>query len=261
MNLVGGYSKTTCTTYYYDIQSFLKRHDLEDEPPSRIKPSQIAEWINAPDAGRHGKQTKYSTKQKRLYALVSFFDWLKNIGAVKSNPAKVVGINTELLTHEQIERIPRNPYTSQELYKIEEYLKTNGPQYWLWMFYTALDTGLRLTDISTLRWANIVQDKFIVVWTKKAMARVVHQITPRMQAVMPPRGDSTWIWPELANRQGQSLSAEWARIMESLGIHGKSFHCLRHTYAQRMALNGISLDAIASSLGHKTPTTSTQYLH
>lgn len=48
--------------------------------------------------------------------------------------------------------------------------------------------------------------------------------------------------------------------MKRLGIHGKSFHCLRHTFATRRAQLGDTIDEIRLKMGHVSTATTEGYV-
>lgn len=262
LKLVKCRSEGTCEAYYWIVHQFLDFHKFWEHSPRKVRPLEVSEWLNAPTVGFRNLPIKLSTRIKRKAALSQWFDWLRDSGVVERNPVRLVYVNRKALSHEQIEPKVREPYTKDELKRIEEYLKTYKEPHWLWMFYTALDTGLRLMDIATIRWTNIINDQFIVVWSGKTARRTLHKITDRMKQAMPPRDPETaMMWPELEAMSRTAIITRWKKLTTAAGVENKSFHSLRHNHAQELMKRGIPLDAIAISMGHAAPGMTGNYVH
>jgi hypothetical protein len=134
----------------------------------------------------------------------------------------------------------------------------------------AHDTGMRLGDIATLEWTAFdteghvtwKADKTNKVHTMEVGKRVANMLTDI------PANDPTWVFPEQVAiqrdiKRRSLLPMRFSRLCASLGIEGKSFHCLRHTFAtygaqdkealaKKLAAT-LTLSQIASLLGHPAP--------
>jgi integrase len=180
----------------------------------------------------------------------------------------------------------RRPFTIEELKRILEVANDE----WRGMILVGLYTGLRLSDVATLTWANLdLQREELRVLTSKTNRR---QILPLAQPLLKhltglPAGDdpSAPVFPEAhAARQrsqyGGTLSNQFYNILVSAGLAkarthegkgkgrdakratgGLSFHCLRHTATSLLKNAGVS-DAVARDIiGHDSPAVSAQYTH
>jgi integrase len=80
------------------------------------------------------------------------------------------------------------------------------------------------------------------------------------------RGSSPWVFPVQSaltcdpNKRA-THSTYFGRILRRLGIEGKSFHCLRHTFASRRAAHGDTIDEIRIKMGHTSTVTTEGYVH
>ena len=180
----------------------------------------------------------------------------------------------------------RRPFTLDELKRILEAANDE----WKGMVLVGLYTGLRLSDVATLTWANLdLQREEIRVTTSKTGRR---QILPLAQPLLKhltglPAGDdsATPLFPSAhAARQrsqhGGTLSNQFYNVLVAAGLAivrthkgqgkgrdakrelgGLSFHCLRHTATSLLKNAGVS-DAVARDIiGHDSPAVSAHYTH
>jgi integrase len=182
--------------------------------------------------------------------------------------------------------LERRPFTLGELKRILE----AANEEWRGMILVGLYTGLRLSDVATLTWANLdLRREEIRVTTSKTGRR---QILPLAQPLLKhltelPAGDDSAapLFPSAhAARQrsqyGGTLSNQFYNILVTAGLAKKrtheskgkgrdakrelgvlSFHCLRHTATSLLKNAGVS-DAVARDIiGHDSPAVSAHYTH
>ena len=51
----------------------------------------------------------------------------------------------------------------------------------------------------------------------------------------------------------RAFSKEWARVADSIGFPGVTFHALRHTHASQLIDAGVDIVTISKRLGHASP--------
>jgi len=137
----------------------------------------------------------------------------------------------------------------------------------------ALYSGLRLGEITRLKWGHIDRAKGIirVLDTKTNEGRVVF-LTPPVEAVLDelPQGEpDDLLFKSRKKDQVQEVSKSFDRVIEELGLNKGvkdrrlkiTFHGLRHTWASRAVQTGVPLYTVAAALGHKTLTMSQRYAH
>ncbi len=128
--------------------------------------------------------------------------------------------------------------------------------------------GLRKSELKDARWADVNLDRgeLRLHVTKNGDSRVV-LLSDDMKAHLaglPSRDKSPWLFP---GRDGKkplnNADKPFQRIIERAGLAGTDFtiHCLRHTFASWLAINGFSLLIIGQALGHRSQAMSARYAH
>ena len=253
-----GLSPTTLYGYESNIRRFLVLTKLADKPITTASFSDVDDYVNAHDG------TTASTRNSRRSSLENFFKVCADEGFIVRNPAGLTKVRMHRLTFEQKEKQTREPFTELEL----DVLSTVEDPFWKVAIHLSLNYGLRLADISQLEWASFAKRGQIIVWTDKRDRRVemplLDETTVLMSAIR--RGPSPWVFPVHAaltadlNKRA-THSTYFGRILRRLGIEGKSFHCLRHTFASRRAAHGDTIDEIRIRMGHASTVTTEGYVH
>lgn len=134
----------------------------------------------------------------------------------------------------------------------------------------ALISGMRLGEITGLRWENILFDqKKIVLWrTKNGDTRYI-PLTEEAEKIfrsVPTFGDSNDQLVFQSNRntrqQGKvSIREAFEHALKRAGIENFRFHDLRHTAASYMAMSGATQGELMAILGHRSPAMTQRYAH
>ena len=147
----------------------------------------------------------------------------------------------------------------------------------------ALDAGLRLGDVVTLKWSEVdLKRRVIVRETLKTGARVIPPLSNRLTAALSARRDVSartngYIFPEsiarLTDGKADEISREMSALFARAGIathetdaNGKkhlvaSFHSLRHTFVSRLIERGVNPYYVQRAVGHSTMTMTAHYDH
>ena len=158
------------------------------------------------------------------------------------------------------------------------------------MILVGLYTGLRLSDVSTLTWANVdLANAELQLATRKTGRRMMLPLAKPLLRHLEslPAGDvaDAPLFPEAfaareRSQYGGTLSNQLYQILVSAGLAkarphtsqdkgrdskrelgGLSFHCLRHTATSLLKNAGVS-DAIARDIiGHDSAAVSANYTH
>jgi integrase len=252
-----GRSQRTVHQYRFILWPWLKT--VQDRTPSSVAESDLSGWINRLDC-----QDKLATRAAKLAAARSLFDFCAAKGWSVGNPAKLVRVNMALMRHSQKEPKERTPFTREEIHKLVEGCRD---PFWRAAIRIGQMTGLRLGDIAQLEWASVAKPGFVICWTDKRNRRVeVPVATDRMAAVLDEisKTDPTHLFPGarhiiLDNDRRSYLSIQFGRLCRRAGIAGKSFHCLRYTYAHAQAEAGKPLWYIARRMGHSNTHMTSHY--
>lgn len=128
--------------------------------------------------------------------------------------------------------------------------------------------GLRKSELKDARWADVNLDRgeLHLHKTKNGDSRVV-LLSDDMKAHLAnlaSRDKSAWLFP---GRDGKkplnNADKPFQRIIARAGLAGTGFtiHCIRHTFASWMAINGYSLHIIGNALGQRTQAMAARYSH
>jgi len=260
-----------------------------------IEISHIHAWVNNEFSG-----LKLATRRARLTTIKSFFKFCVAKGYTFTNPAALVKVNMNIMTHAQKETKKQEAITLVELYKIIRYVDQlidnlkaarlsipySGKQKWrredsirdkikrlsFWGAASILsfETGLRLGDVAQLERDSFSADA-ITVWTDKRDRRVSipmdmldMDLIHRCARYLLDYGHCTsYMFPmhKLLVTSGKSdhLSMQFRRLADKVGI-SKSFHGFRHSRIERWHDKGLSLEAIAELVAHKSTKTTLAYL-
>lgn len=226
------------------------------------------------------KRLTVGTVNIELKVIRSALAQARRDGLVDVNEAERVSLlkRTRVFEH--------RPFSLDELKKI---LGVANDE-WHGMILSGIYTGLRLSDVATLTWANVdLQNEELRLITGKTGRRMVLPLAKPLLRYLEslPASDvaDVPLFPEaFAARQrsqyGGTLSNQFYRILVSAGLAmprthestgkgrdakrelgGLSFHCLRHTATSLLKNAGVS-DAIARDIiGHDSPAVSANYTH
>lgn len=262
-NTIGKSDRTIQETVIH-VTKFLKSKSLSSKKPSDITERLISNHINDKSSGN-----KANTRRIILSAITNFIDYCNAKGWLEGNPAKLVKVNMKQLSHIQKE------VTEKEVFSADEYKWMNAMTEGFWNIAIGLgyETGLRIGDICMLECASHNPDNStLAVWTEKRQKRIELPISKKLNAKL-----SNWKGDESQSRTKKHFfpldkerhedpqkrsyhSVTFKRLLNSLGIEGKSFHSLRATYATNASINGKPWWDIAKDLGHSNVSTTEVYI-
>ncbi len=186
---------------------------------------------------------------------------IKEWGWAKENPVKMVSMEKE------------SPHKDRWLTDGEEkQLLTVCPS-WLREIVTfALDTGCRRGEILSLSWKNLdLQKGVVVVFGKKTSewrgVPLTHRLRDMLKAKQASRKvrslHDNFVFCTQAGVAVNIHELRWAfeSALHTAAIDNFRFHDLRHTFATRLAQNGVDLFTIQKLLGHKSYATTERYAH
>ena len=132
----------------------------------------------------------------------------------------------------------------------------------------ALSTGMRQAEQMELIWPDVnLKDGFLILHeTKNGERRRVtlagHSLELLREHAKVRRIDTQLLFPSDRNPQKPiDLRKAFKNAMASAEITDFTWHCLRHSTASYLAMNGASLAEIAEVLGHKTLSMVKRYAH
>ena len=263
---------STVTNHGYYVAAWLERLDAKTWPIARLTEQHVDSYVN------EKSDVTAATRGSRLAAICSFFMFCAARGYVVGNPAVLVEVRLRDLTHEQKEPKKRVPITADEYRRI---MAWPAEELTLGKFMAAATaigywTGLRLADIARLEWPCFTGTE-LIVWTGKRDKRVALPLSDpligsgQLKMVLlgvaeDARPGARYLFPDAHKiatdpTDRAKLSVYYGRLLERVGIEGKSFHCLRHAFVTRLKKAGVTIEEIGRAVGHSNTKTTEGYAH
>ncbi len=225
---------------------------LGRSPLSEIGPAQIEAMIGQ----RLKEGMSRGTCNRQRAGLSGFFTWAISRG-YHPGPNPVKGVK------QFRESAGRTRYLSEEEAKR---LILAAAVHLKKIIVAALHSGGRLSELLTLRWADVDLERHVIVFrrenTKSRRERVV-PIDPELDATLRslrpgPPADLVF---EYNGRRMKSLRTAFEHAREKAGVPDVHFHDLRHTFASWYIQNGGDPYRLQKYLGHSTMAMTERYTH
>lgn len=143
-----------------------------------------------------------------------------------------------------------------------------GAPYADWVRLAVL-TGMRQLEQFSLRWEHVDLDRGVLTLpTTKAGGVQYVRLNEEAKGLL--RGldswqSSVWVFPSKNQATHADPRNFYRRVylptVKALGLEGVSWHCLRHTFASRLAMSGATEGAIATFLRHSGTVLVRRYAH
>lgn len=263
LNYVLGRGRTEGTKRAYDFDlskfiNFLKAQGITDI--EKVTTTLIEDYL-------FGLDVSSATRERRRVTIKKFFDFLFNRGEIKNHPA--IGLESIKVTQKRPE------YLSQEqrnlfLDVIEKKSTSYYTQRDLMLAKLLLDTGLRRSEVTGLNISDVDLSKQRLRVKRKGNREEYVIIHPELAKDLKKylrlinRGADE---PLFLSKKGQRLSSSsiWHLIKmysRKAGFNGNvTVHSLRHTFGTTLMNQGLSLPFIQALMGHRSPQTTSRYLH
>lgn len=206
------------------------------------------------------REVSPSTVRKDMAVLGTFFKKAVEWDVIEASPA--VGLQK-----------PPEPKPRTRYLTIEEWggLQEAAPPWLRSMLTLAVATGLRLKEITKLRWEDVDRQAQIIhvamdtktgtraIPVNRTAAGVLDGLVRHL------RNPYVFVDQEgnhYDNELRRNRITRWTtKVMRSAGIDGATFHTLRHTAASFMVQAGVPLYEVQKVLGHSTPLMTERYAH
>jgi site-specific recombinase XerD len=190
----------------------------------------------------------------RYRALLSFTYRLAiRNGKAKENPARLVAHRTENNTRIRF----LSAEEEQSLKKaIETICVDRMPE-----FELALHTGIRLSEQYKLQWKDVSLPLRVLTVSKSKNGSMRHVQLNRtaikaLEALRKLHSTSEFVCG------GAREPRRWFEsVLKDAKIAKFSWHCLRHTFASRLVMQGVDIRTVQELLGHKTISMAVRYSH
>jgi len=238
--------------YLKNLSSFFDNPGLMS-----ITPRLVAEY----KVHRRVKGASPSTINRELYMLSKAFNLAVNEwGWVKENPVSKVQKEKE---NNEVDRW----LTEDE----ERRLLGASPQWLREIIVFALNTGLRQDELLSLEWSrvNLFRRTILIQITKNGkpktlpLNRIALDILKKKaeEKVLSIKNDLVFVSNAGTKINKRNLIRAFILALKRAMVKDFTFHCLRHTFATRLAQNGVDIYKIAKLLGHKDLKMTQRYSH
>lgn len=202
---------------------------------------------------------KASTNNKSISVLKAMFTKAVDWEMAEAETLKVVR-KAKLLTDDSKRLRFLSKEQCQELIDVCKYhLKP--------IVITALNTGMRKSEILNLKWDNVdLSHKFILLdaTTKNSERREIpinntlrdtlHGMTRRL--------NTPYVFHDhITGKPYKNIKTSLKTALKKIKISDFRFHDLRHTFASHLVMAGIDITTVKELLGHKTLTMTLRYAH
>ena len=201
-----------------------------------------------------------------LNAAVNEWGWIDKSPMIGVRKPKVDNERRRFLSDEEIQRVLTEAKGSEN-----RFLYT--------VVLLALSTGMRLTEIMSLRWRNVLVEDgadmglLVMEKTKNGDARTSPLAEDAFKAVMVMRDKAKkdyadrvpanqLLFPsDTVENKPVEIRKAWETCRKRAELDDFRFHDLRHTAGSLLAMSGASTREIAEVLGHKTMAMAKRYSH
>ncbi|MFC1718714.1 tyrosine-type recombinase/integrase [Candidatus Poribacteria bacterium] len=263
-----GMAQNTVESYGRDVKQFLKFLEAEGANIRDVDEEVLLRFLQKLTE----RELTSATKRRMMEGLKTFFRAMRKVGQVDANPftdfqdmPKVKDNNMRVLTEMEYRALRDVVRSSRRKSSIRDYA----------ILELALQTGLRRAEICSLTMEDIEFSTKITVGhirvreSKGGRERTVtlnHVAEKSLREYLAMRPEDTDYQEIFLNNRLKPcapvvISAIFKKYMEKAGIHGASFHSLRHTFATHSLKNDTNIIVVQEALGHKSLTTTQKYTH
>ncbi len=216
--------------------------------------SQITPWLIEKYKRKRKKQVMPSTVNRELACLKHMYSMAIKWGDFDENPVKKVKFFRESNR--------RLRYLSEEeearlLNSCNDHLRS--------IVITALNTGMRVSEILSLKWECVDFDLGIitVVNSKNNESRNIPLNTVLTEELHRLRlnAKNEYVFSRSNGQVTLSIRTAWEKALKRTNIQDFRFHDLRHTFASKLVMAGVDIVTVKELLGHKTISVTMRYSH
>jgi len=133
----------------------------------------------------------------------------------------------------------------------------------------ALNTGMRVSEILTLKWSSLdfTKSSITLTKTKNGDPRVIPMNQVVSQTLSDRERTPEWVFENHSDKKrgvGKPLTTirkGFGNALKRAGIEGFRFHDIRHTFATYLTMEGVDEITRAEILGHRKYTMTSRYSH
>jgi site-specific recombinase XerD len=147
--------------------------------------------------------------------------------------------------------------TKEEINKVRSVIDDKD---WLNLFEFYIYTGGRRSEVLSLTWKNIADNKVIFTETKSKRIRKI-PISNSLANTISRMQTTRKIGKVFPNMNAKYVSKKFTSYFQKAGLHGFTLHSTRHTFASQLIMSGVDLRTVQELLGHSDYSTTLIYSH
>jgi integrase/recombinase XerD len=248
-------SPATILAYRSDLEQLVEfLIKKEKVTPDQVRPEELDSFR---DTLLADKYTPKSVSRK-LNAVKTFFRWMIDQNLITSDPSSSVA-------HPKIENVlPKflNPIEYRALRDV-----TRSDARITGIVELILQTGLRISEVASLKTANLKDDEMLIEAYATQPQRTIPLNKPAKDVIdaytkIRPKADSPYVF---ISKNGKPLAvrnirASIARYMQKAELPNYSVNDLRTTFMVENLKNGVDIVLLSQVSGHKRLSTTERYL-
>lgn len=232
---------------YKRFKSFLKESDIKTLTAKQLTPSVVNEFKNYLNDNLTGESPANYFKKFKLVINEAL---RQNI--LLKNPALDIkikttqGIKKHILTPEEVQLLVKVPVTNNEIKKA---------------FIFSLFTGLRFSDIKSLKWHNIdFNNEILNIIQEKTNQKVSLNLhKSALNAIGKPKKPNDFVFDLPTHTACTKGVKHWVK---KAGINKNiTWHCARHSFATNLIYFGADVNTASKLLGHTSFRYTERYTH
>ncbi len=250
-------SLNTVQSYFSDLQDFLTNVDIDDE----VTEKEITDYLEI----LKNKNFQISTVKRKISALKQFFRFLVAEELIEKNPMTFIRQPKSQRSLPKIisEDVVKKLREATFAFPKEEQIRNDL------ILYLLYGSGLRVSELISLKMNSFVEDKFIRIFGKGRKERIVpitHQVVGLLKQWIEVKPFSIWLFPSKDPEKHITRQRIFQLIKKIAAISGVdpdkvSPHVLRHAFATHVLDHGADLLSVKKMLGHESISTTEIYTH
>lgn len=250
-------SLNTVQSYFSDLQDFLTNVDIDDE----VTEKEITDYLEI----LKNKNFQISTVKRKISALKQFFRFLVAEELIEKNPMTFIRQPKsqrslpKIISEDVVKKLREATFAFPQ----EEQIRNDL------ILYLLYGSGLRVSELISLKMNSFVEDKFIRIFGKGRKERIVpitHQVVGLLKQWNEVKPFSIWLFPSKDSEKHITRQRIFQLIKKIAAISGVdpdkvSPHVLRHAFATHVLDHGADLLSVKKMLGHESISTTEIYTH
>ncbi|MDR1333674.1 MAG: tyrosine recombinase [Holosporaceae bacterium] len=251
-------SKNTVESYVLDLLDF---GNFVKTDASSVTENDVVDYLSY----LREKQFRTSSVKRKLSALRQFFKFLYEEEIISNNPMNFIHQpkHTRPLPKIISEEMVTKLQNATNFFSYEDKVRADL------MLYLLYGSGLRVSELISLKQNSIVNAQFVRIFGKGSRERIVplaHRVLSLVEEWKMVCPKSVWLFPSVNSEKHITRQRVFQILKQIAAFSGVdptkvSPHVLRHAFATHILDNGADLLSVKKMLGHQDISTTEIYTH